>query len=75
MENIGRYLILAGLLLVLLGGLLYAAARLGLPIGRLPGDIHITWQGGGLYFPVVTSVLLSVVLTVVLNLLERFFQK
>ncbi len=75
MENIGRYLIIAGVLLVLLGGALYVAARVGFPIGRLPGDIHITWHGGGFYFPVVTSILVSVVLTVVLNLLARFLHK
>jgi hypothetical protein len=75
MENIGRYLILAGVLLVLLGGALCVAARVGLPIGRLPGDIRMTWRGGAFNFPIATSILVSVVLTVVLNLLARFLQK
>ena len=75
MENIGRYLILGGVVLILIGAAVYAAARLGLPLGRLPGDIHIEWRGGGLYFPIVTSILLSVVLTVVLNFLIRFLRK
>lgn len=75
MESIGRYLVLGGLVLILIGGALYLSARVGLPLGRLPGDIHIEWRGGGFYFPVVTSILLSVVLTVLLNLLVRFFRK
>ena len=75
MESIGRFLLLGGLILILIGGALYISARLGLPLGRLPGDIRIQWRGGGFYFPVVTSILLSVVLTVVLNLLVRFFRK
>jgi len=75
MESIGRFLVLGGLVLILIGGALYMSARVGLPFGRLPGEIRIEWQGGGFYFPVVTSSLLSVVLTVVLNLLVRFFRK
>ena len=47
MESIGRYLILGGLLLALIGGALYVSGRLGLPLGRLPGDIRIKWRGGG----------------------------
>ena len=54
----------AALLLILIGGALYVSARVGLPLGRLPGDIRIEWRGGGFYFPIVTSILLSVVLTV-----------
>jgi hypothetical protein len=75
MESIGRYLVLGGLVLILIGGALYMSARVGLPLGRLPGDIRIEWRGGGFYSPVVTSILLSVVLTVLLNLLVRFFRK
>ena len=75
MENIGRYLVLGGLVLILIGGALYLSARVGLPLGRLPGDIRIEWRGGGFYFPIVSSIVLSVLLTVLLNLLVRFFRK
>jgi hypothetical protein len=75
MENIGRYLVLGGLLLILIGGGLYMSERLGLPLGRLPGDIRMEWHGGGFYFPIVTSILLSVILTVLLNVLVRFFHR
>ncbi len=75
MENIGRYLIIGGVILILLGGGFYLAARLGLPLGRLPGDIRIEGKNGSFYFPIVTSILVSVVLTVLLNIIVRLFHK
>jgi Protein of unknown function (DUF2905) len=75
MENIGRYLIIGGVILILVGGAIYLAGRLGLPFGRLPGDIRIEWRGGDFYFPLATSIILSLVLTVVLNILVRFLRK
>ena len=75
MENIGRHLILGGFVVMLIGIALYAAARLGLPLGRLPGDIRIEWRGGGFYFPIVTSLLISLGLTVILSVLIRFLRK
>lgn len=74
MENIARYLIIGGVILILIGGGVYLAARMGIPFGRLPGDIHIEGKGGSFYFPVVTSLLLSIILTVVLNLIFRLFK-
>lgn len=75
MENIGRYLIIGGVILILLGGGFYLAARLGLPLGRLPGDIRIEGSSGSFYFPIVTSIILSLVLTVLLNIILRIFHK
>ena len=75
MENLARYLVIGGVVLILLGGGFYLAARLGLPLGRLPGDIHIEGKNGSFYFPVVTSIVLSLVLTIVLNVIIRLFRK
>lgn len=75
MENIGRFLIIGGVILILLGGGFYLSGRLGLPLGRLPGDIRIEGKNGSFYFPIVTSILVSLVLTVVLNLIIRLFHK
>lgn len=75
MENIGRYLIVGGVVLILIGGGFYLAARLGLPLGRLPGDIRIEGKNGSFYFPIVTSIVLSLVLTIVLNIIVRLFRK
>ena len=75
MENIARYLVIGGIVLILLGGGVYLAAKLGIPFGRLPGDIRIERGSGIFYFPVVTSCLLSIVLTLVLNIIIRFFNR
>jgi len=75
MENIARYIMLGGIVLFLIGGGVYLASKFGIPLGRLPGDIHIEGKNGSFYFPIVTSILLSIVLTVVLNLIARLFRK
>ena len=64
-------LILLGFALVVLGVLVTFAARLPLRLGRLPGDIHIHGRHGDFYFPVVTCILLSALLTLVMWLFRR----
>ncbi len=75
MENFARLLVLGGILLILIGGGVYLAAKFGIPLGRLPGDIRIEGKNGSFYFPVVTSILVSVVLTILLNLILRWMKK
>ncbi len=75
MESIARYLKIGGVILFLIGGGVYLASRFGIPLGRLPGDIHIEGKNGSFYFPVVTSIVLSLVLTLVLNIIIRLFHK
>lgn len=60
-----------GLLLVVLGAVLVIGGRWNLPIGRLPGDIVYRGKNTTVYFPIVTSILLSVLLSVVLWLFSR----
>ncbi|MGE5098133.1 MAG: DUF2905 domain-containing protein [Betaproteobacteria bacterium] len=64
-----RLLITLGLLLVAAGLLWPWLSRLGL--GRLPGDIRIEGEHGGFYFPIVTCLVISVVLSLVLWLLRK----
>ena len=75
METIGRYLMLGGIALILLGGGLYLAAKFGIPLGRLPGDIRIEGGNGSFYFPLTSSILVSVVLTILLNAILRLIKK
>jgi hypothetical protein len=63
----GKLLLLIGLAIAAIGGLM----MLGLPLGRLPGDIVIQRERGTFYFPIVTCIVLSVLLTVVMSLLRR----
>ena len=54
---------------------MYLAVKFGIPLGRLPGDVGIEGENGSFYFPITTSILVSVVLTIVLNLIVRLFRK
>ena len=75
MENLARFLVIGGIILILIGGGVYLAAKFGIPLGRLPGDIRIEGKGGSFYFPIVTSIVVSLLLTIVLNVIIRFFNK
>jgi hypothetical protein len=75
MESIARYIMIGGVVLFLIGGGVYLAAKFGIPLGRLPGDIRIEDENGSFYFPLTTSILVSVVLTIPLNVISRFLQK
>ena len=75
MENLVRFLVIGGMILILIGGGVYLAAKFGIPLGRLPGDIHIEGKNGSFYFPIVTSIVLSLLLTIILNIIIRLFRR
>ena len=72
MSALGKALIVAGGVLVLLGGVLLLGERIPF-LGRLPGDIRIKGERFSFYFPLATCILLSVVLTLILNVVVRLF--
>jgi len=72
MQDLGKLLLGLGLLLVVIGAVILLASRIGLPLGRLPGDISYKGKNVSFYFPLGTSILISVVLSVILYLLSRF---
>ena len=67
--ELGRLVLVIGVVLVVVGGL--AALGVKLPFGRLPGDIAIQGEHGGVYIPLGTMIVVSLVLTVLFNLLFR----
>ena len=70
--TIGKLLIVVGLSIALAGVILLLLARFpGLKIGRLPGDIYIERDGWSFYFPLATSILLSVIISLVIWLVRR----
>jgi len=70
--NLGKVLIIAGLIVAVLGLLLVLAGKGHLPwIGRLPGDFFFKGKNFSFYFPLTTSILVSVVLTLILWLINR----
>jgi len=75
MLSLARILIFTGLALLLIGGVVYVAARTGLPLGRLPGDIRIERDNFSCFFPIVTMILISAVLTIALNIVVRLLNK
>lgn len=70
MNEIGKLLILLGAFLVFIGVLLWSGVGKNW-LGRLPGDIHYTKDGFHFYFPVVTCLLISAVLTLLLWLFRK----
>ena len=69
--GIGRILIVFGLILLVFGALISIGERFPIRFGRLPGDVVIRGKNSVFYFPIVTSLLLSVVLSLVMWLLNR----
>ena len=69
--GLGRMLIILGVILVVVGVLFTLGERLPIRIGRLPGDIVVRGKHTVFYFPIVTSIVLSVVLTLVMWLFGR----
>lgn len=71
LTTLARWLILAGLVIAGIGGLLWIFHRLGVPLGRLPGDFHFQSGGVTCFLPLASSILLSLLLTLILNLIAR----
>jgi len=71
-RELGKWLIVGGLIVAAIGGFFLIGARLPFRLGRLPGDIAIEGKHGSFYFPVVTCIVLSVVLTLLMWLISLF---
>jgi hypothetical protein len=72
MTEMGKILIVLGIVLLVAGFVLVLAGRAHLPLGRLPGDILYRGKNTTVYFPLATSILLSVVLSLVFYLIGRW---
>lgn len=75
LESVARMLMILGIVLFVTGGLVYLLSRLGINLFQLPGDIR--WQSGNVtcLVPLVSSILISIVLTLILNVAIRFLNK
>jgi hypothetical protein len=71
MAELGKLLLVVGGIIVVAGLVLLLAGRLNLPIGRLPGDIVYRGKHTAFYFPLATSILLSIILSLLLWLFNR----
>ena len=72
MSELGKILMVFGAILVGIGLLIFFLGKFGLPLGRLPGDILYRGKNTTVYFPLATSIVISVVLSILLYLVQRF---
>ncbi|MFX4263166.1 DUF2905 domain-containing protein [Pelotomaculum propionicicum] len=69
-ESYGKMFLFIGVIMLVLGGIMLAGGRL-FGLGRLPGDIFIQRGNFSFYFPVMTGIILSILLTIILNIIRR----
>ncbi|MGN6211795.1 DUF2905 domain-containing protein [Parafilimonas sp.] len=69
----GKWIIVAGVIIVIIGVLVYFFYNKLNWLGKLPGDIRIERENFRFYFPVVTMVIISIVLTILINIFKKFF--
>ena len=72
-QQTGKYIVIAGLLAVLVGVIIYFFHGYFKWIGRLPGDIRIEKENFRFYFPLATMIVFSLLITVIVNILKKFF--
>jgi hypothetical protein len=72
MQDLGKMLLGIGLVVAAIGAVILLAGRIGLPLGRLPGDFSFRGRNVSFYFPLGTAILISIVLSVLFYLFSRF---
>jgi len=71
MVELGKFLVLVGVVIIILGAVLLFTGKLNLPLGRLPGDFVYRGKNTVFYFPLATSLLLSAILSLIFWLIGR----
>jgi hypothetical protein len=74
MNSMGKLLIAAGGLLILIGVVVVLAGRANIPLGRLPGDVSYRGKNTAVFFPITTCIILSIVLSLILWIVNRFMK-
>ena len=69
----GKWIIIAGVIVVIIGVIIYFFSDKLNWLGKLPGDIHIEKDNFRFYFPVVTMIIVSIILTILINIFKKFF--
>ena len=72
-QQTGKYFIIVGLIIILIGVIIFYFHNSLRWMGRLPGDIRIENKNSRFYFPIVTMIIVSIVLTLLVNLLRKWF--
>ncbi len=74
MTEIGKSLIFMGIVIIIVGTILLCSDRLPFNLGKLPGDISYKKENFSFYFPITTSILISIILSLLFYLFNRFFR-
>jgi H+/Cl- antiporter ClcA len=72
MQAVGKYIILFGIILVIVGLILHFAGNSLNWLGKLPGDIRIEKENHRIYIPITSMILVSIILTIIVNLIRKF---
>jgi hypothetical protein len=73
-STLARWIMIAGISITTIGALIYITSRLGFPFGRLPGDIHVRTSGVSCLVPIASSLLISLALSLILNIIVRLIK-
>ncbi|WGS64266.1 DUF2905 domain-containing protein [Marinitoga aeolica] len=71
MQELGKYIISIGIVLIIIGLLIYLFDKIPFKIGRLPGDILIKKENFTFYFPLTSAILISVILNVIILIIRK----
>ncbi len=74
MTGFGKLLILIGAITIVVGVIVVLAGKANIPVGRLPGDISYRGKHASFYFPIVTCIVLSVLLSLIMWVVNRFLR-
>jgi predicted membrane protein len=74
MTDIGKSLIFIGVVIIIIGTILLFSDKLPFNLGRLPGDISYKKENFSFYFPITTSILISIVLSILFYIFSKFFR-
>lgn len=73
MQAFGKYFILFGVIFLIIGIILYFFGGHLNWLGKLPGDVRVEKENFRFYFPITTMILISLILTVIINIIRKFF--
>lgn len=73
--NFSKWIILFGIGIAFCGMIIWVMGKLGVPFGQMPGDVRITQEKFSFYFPIVTSIAISLAVTILMNMLFWWMRK
>ncbi|MBM3207445.1 MAG: DUF2905 domain-containing protein [Chlamydiae bacterium] len=73
--QIAKYFIIGGFFFIIIGSFIWFLGKIGISFGNLPGDINVESSKGSFYFPVATCIIISIALTIIINIMLWILKK